>query len=298
MNRIRAHTGPLWPYLVLVAVPTAIFVLPDLLGGHLLMTGDNLQQNYPLHVLVGSMYRHGQLPFWNSYIFSGTPLLAGFNAGAFYPLVGFFVVLPDRAAWIATEVVVFSAVGIGMYVFLRAMALSTVASLLGACTFAFAGTVLSQVNHLDMTEGFVAIPWMLLAVLHIVRSGRWRWSIVLGVAFAERDPRRRPGGHAGRSACSSSRSPRCRLGSTRIAGGGCCPGAALVRPWPWLWLRSSGSRASRPFRTRSGQETEQPSPPLAASPSASRFFRSSPTSTVATATWGSTGTSAVTTSLR
>jgi hypothetical protein len=148
------------------------------------MTGDNLQQNYPLHVLVGSMLRHGQLPFWNSYIFSGTPLLAGFNAGAFYPLVGLFVVLPDRAAWIATEVLVFSGIGIGMYVFLRALALSTVACLLGACTFAFAGTVLSQVNHLDMTEGFIAIPWMLLAVLHIVRDGRWRWSILLGVAFA------------------------------------------------------------------------------------------------------------------
>ena len=49
------------------------------------MTGDNLQQNYPLHVLVGSMLRHGQLPFWNQYIFSGTPLMADFNAGAFYP---------------------------------------------------------------------------------------------------------------------------------------------------------------------------------------------------------------------
>ncbi len=184
MNRIRAHAGPLWPYLVLVAVPVGIFVLPDLLGGHLLLTGDNLQQNYPLRVLVGSMYRHGELPFWNSYIFSGTPLLAGFNAGAFYPLIGLFVALPDRAAWIATEVVVFSAIAVGMYVFLRAMALSTVACLLGACTFAFSGTVLSQVNHVDMTEGFVAIPWMLLAVLHIVRDGRWRWSILLGLAFA------------------------------------------------------------------------------------------------------------------
>ncbi len=184
VNRIRAHTGPLWPYLVLVAVPVAIFVLPDVVDGHLLLTGDNLQQNYPLHVLVGSMYRHGELPTWNPYIFSGTPLLAGFNAGAFYPLVGLFVVLPDRAAWIATEVVVFSGVAVGMYVFLRAMALSTVACLLGASTFAFSGTVLSQVNHLDMTEGFVAIPWMLLAVLHIVREGRWRWSILLGVAFA------------------------------------------------------------------------------------------------------------------
>ena len=71
-----------------------------------------------------------------------------------------------------------------MYVFLRALALSRVACLLGAATFAFAGPVLSQVNHVDMTEGFVAIPWMLLAVLHIVRDGRWRWSILLGIAFA------------------------------------------------------------------------------------------------------------------
>jgi hypothetical protein len=169
---------------VLIAIPTAAFVLPDLLGGHLLITGDNLQQNLPLHVLVGSMLRHGQLPFWNQYIFSGTPLMADFNAGAFYPLMGLFVVLPDRAAWVATEVVLFSGIAVGMYVFLRALKLSTAACFLAAATYAFAGPVLSQVNHVDMTEGFVAIPWMLLAVLHIVRDGRWRWTIVLGTAYA------------------------------------------------------------------------------------------------------------------
>jgi hypothetical protein len=169
---------------VLIAIPTIAFVLPDLLGGHLLITGDNLQQNFPLHVLVGSMLRHGQLPFWNQYIFSGTPLMADFNAGAFYPLTGLFVALPDRAAWLATEVLLFSAIAVGMYVFLRALKLSTTACFLAALTFAFAGPVLSQVNHVDMTEGFVAIPWMLLAVLHIVRDGRWRWTILLGIAYA------------------------------------------------------------------------------------------------------------------
>ncbi|MGP0031774.1 MAG: hypothetical protein ACLPVF_14855 [Acidimicrobiales bacterium] len=184
MNRIRARLGPLWPYVVLIALPAAIFVLPDLLGGHLLMSGDNVQQNYPLRVLTGSLLRHGQLPLWDPYIFSGSPLLAGFNAGAAYPLIGLFVILPDRAAWIATEVVLFAAIGVGMYVFLRALALSTVACLLAALTFSFSGTVLSQVNHVDMTEGFVAIPWMLLATLHIVRDGRWRWSVLLGVGFA------------------------------------------------------------------------------------------------------------------
>ncbi len=172
--------------MVLVAIPTVAFVGPDLVGGHLLITGDNLQQNYPLRVLVGSMLRHGQLPFWNQYIFSGTPLMADFNAGAFYPLTGLFVVMPDRAAWLATEVLAFSLIAVGMYVFLRALALSTAACILGAATFAFAGPVLSQVNHVDMTEGFVAIPWMLLAVLHIVRDGRWRWTILLGIAYATR----------------------------------------------------------------------------------------------------------------
>jgi hypothetical protein len=110
--------------------------------------------------------------------------MADFNAGAFYPLVGLFVVLPDRAAWIATEVILFSAIAVGMYVFLRALALSVGACFLGAVTFAFAGPVLNQVNHVDMTEGFVAIPWLLLAVLHVTRDGRWRWSILLGIAFA------------------------------------------------------------------------------------------------------------------
>ncbi len=169
---------------MLTAIPAAVFILPDVLGGHLLMAGDNVQQNYPLHVLVGSQLGHGQLPFWNPYIFSGTPLLAGFNAGALYPLVGLFVILPDRIAWIATEVILFSVIAIGMYAFLRALKLSTMACFLAAFTFTWAGTVFSQVNHLDMTEGFVAIPWMLLAVHHIVTDGRWRWSVLLGIGFA------------------------------------------------------------------------------------------------------------------
>ncbi len=184
MNAVRIRLGPLWPYAVLIGLPAAAFILPDLLGGHLVLTGDNLQQNYPLHVLVGSMLRRGQLPFWNQYMFSGTPLLAGFNAGALYPLVGLFVILPDRAAWIATEVILFSLIGVGMYLFLRALALSTTACVLAALTFVCSGVVLGQADHVDMTEGFASIPFMLLAVLHIVRDGRWRWSVLLGLGFA------------------------------------------------------------------------------------------------------------------
>lgn len=181
---IPSRRGSIWPYLILIAIPAAAFIVPDAWGGHMLMTGDNLQQNYPLHVLVGHLIQHGHLPFWDPDIFSGTPLLADFNAGAFYPLDGLFAVLPDRVAWIALEVILFSGIGIGMYTFLHALALSTAASLLASVTFMCSGVVLGQVNHVDMTEGFVALPWMLLAVHHIVRNGRWRWSIMLGVGLA------------------------------------------------------------------------------------------------------------------
>jgi hypothetical protein len=184
LDGVRTLLGPLWPYAVLIGIPAAAFILPDLIGGHLVMTGDNLQQNYPLHVLVGSMLRRGHLPFWNQYLFSGTPLLAGFNAGAFYPLVGLFVILPDRAAWVATEVILFSSIAVGMYLFLRALALSTTACVLAALTLCCSGVVLGQANHVDMTEGFASVPFMLLAVLHIVRDGRWRWSVLLGTGFA------------------------------------------------------------------------------------------------------------------
>src|ERR1700722_15032056 len=130
------------------------------------------------------MLRQGQLPFWAQYLFSGTPLLAGFNAGAFYPLIGLFVILPDRVAWIATEVILFALIAVGMYVFLRALALSRVACVLAAVTFSCAGFVATQANHVDMTEGFASIPFMLLAVLHIVRDGRWPWPVLLGLGGA------------------------------------------------------------------------------------------------------------------
>ena len=77
----------------------------------------------------------------------------------------------------------YAAIAVGMYVFLRALDLSARASVLAAGTYAFAGPVLSQVNHVDMTEAFVAIPWMSWPCI-TSRDGRWRWAILLAVAYA------------------------------------------------------------------------------------------------------------------
>ena len=54
-----ATAGTVLAIAILIAIPAIFFTAADLFGGHLLLSGDNLLQNYPLRVLVGSDLRHG-----------------------------------------------------------------------------------------------------------------------------------------------------------------------------------------------------------------------------------------------
>jgi len=177
--------GPLGlALLALVLIPTAVFVGADLFGGHLLLSGDNLIQSYPLHVLVGTELRKGQFPAWDPYIWSGTPLAAGLNASALYPTTLLFALMNPHAAWIIGEIFVFGSVGVGTCLLLSDSGISPLPAFLGAAVFAFGGAVATQVSvHTDMADGLASLPWMLLAVRRIATDGRWRWAVALGIAF-------------------------------------------------------------------------------------------------------------------
>lgn len=172
--------------MVLVGIPVGVFCIPAATG-HLVMGGDDLIQSYPLRILVGEQIRHGHLPLWNPLIWSGTPLLAGFNAGAAFPLTWLFVVLPPQLAWVLTEVATYSLASVGLYAFLRLHSLSRGASVLGASTFAFAGFMSAQIVHIDLVQGAALLPWVLVALRQIATrsSGEpaWRWVVLLGASL-------------------------------------------------------------------------------------------------------------------
>ena len=111
-----------WAIALFIAIPVLMGVPPALAGRPLFPgsgTADNLTQNYPLRVLAGELLRHGRLPLWDPYIWSGTPLLAGWNAGALYPGTWLFAILPAGAAWAINVAAVSVICGAGMHVFLR-----------------------------------------------------------------------------------------------------------------------------------------------------------------------------------
>jgi len=186
-----------WCLAVLVVLPLAVFALPALFG-HTILPGDDLTQNYPLRELVGSLIRQGHLPLFDPYIWSGTPLLAGWNAGAAYPFTLLFVLLPGTAAWTLTLVATWWVAGIGCFMFLRASRLASVPSFLGAFSFSFAGAMTAQIPHIGLVEGMSWAPVALLALLRLSqcaggpdmsaqarrakRKSRLGWTALLAVA--------------------------------------------------------------------------------------------------------------------
>lgn len=186
------HRAPRWArchpgLIVLLVLPFVVLAAP-LPFGRVFLDGDNAIQNLPLRALAGHDLRAGILPFWNPYLFSGTPLLAGFNAAAAYPTTWLFAVVPLFAGWTVNLALAYDVAILGMYLFLRRQPLDPTAATFGAATFAFAGYMSGQIVHIDLIQAASWLPWMLLAVHELTRpaaeTGRERsqrgWVFLLG----------------------------------------------------------------------------------------------------------------------
>ncbi len=181
----RRSRGDVVAVVLLVALPAVIFGVPALLG-HAVLPGDDMTQNFPLRVLAGREIRAGHLPLYDPYIWSGAPLLAGWNAGAAYPFTWLFAILPGTAAWTVNMIATWAVAGVGMFCFLRALRLASLASFLGALSFAFAGAMSAQVTHFGLVAGMSWVPVQLLSILRLAQdrsaASRLGWTAVLAAA--------------------------------------------------------------------------------------------------------------------
>ena len=191
---------------MLLLVPLLAFVVPALCSAPAL-SGDNLIQNFPLRTFSGELLRQGHLPLWNPFIWSGSPLLGGMNAGSFFPLTFLFVLLPPIGAWVLNMAAVYWVAGLGTYWLLRQYGMRPLAGFLGAAVYAYGGAMVGQMVHLGIIQGMALMPIIVLAILKV------SWA-VLGV------------GPTTRTLCTEA-----GLGA---------PGAQQVdagipsSPWPWV----------------------------------------------------------------
>ena len=167
----RLSRSDRWALALLVGLPIVVFTVPALLG-YPAIAQDNLIQNFPLRVLVGQQIDSGHLPLFNRLADSGTPLLGGMNAGAFFPLTWLFAVLPALVSWVLNIIAVYVAAGLGVFALLRWHRLGTLASCTAALVYAWSGAMIGQMVHLGVVQGYAILPWALLAMLAMASSLR------------------------------------------------------------------------------------------------------------------------------
>lgn len=167
------------PISLLLGVPAAGLLWWGLTGWAL-VPGDGFAQALPLHVLVARMWRAGTVPVWNSYTYSGSPLLANGIAGALYPPNLAFVVLPPVVANNLTMLVSFLVAGTGAYVLARRTSGDAWAALVAGVAFAGSGFMFGHIVHQAILASIGWLPWALygfdlclerLTALHLAVGG-------------------------------------------------------------------------------------------------------------------------------
>ena len=159
--------------IALLAVLPAIAHAPAWWEQRLLGPGDGAILHYPLRAAVWQAYLHGDIPSWNPDIFSGTPLLAAYRPGGFYPPA---VALTPLPPFVAFQVLVLSSLaGAGVLAFLcaRRLGAGVVGAYVAGLSFAL-GPYL--VGHMGDTATLVAAPLLpgvlLAAEVHLYRGTR------------------------------------------------------------------------------------------------------------------------------
>lgn len=172
------------PLLLLLAALPLLAHAPALRAGRLLGPGDGADLHLPLRTAVWEAYRSGDIPSWNPAIFLGTPLLAAYRHGAFYPPMAALAALPSFAAFQVLVLGSLAACGPLVFLYVRRLGGERVGAFVAGTCYAL-GPYL--VGHLDDTATVTAaplLPLLLLAAESHVNRGTAARAAGLAVTLA------------------------------------------------------------------------------------------------------------------
>ena len=126
---------------------------------------DCARQFYPMRALLDRAIDAGRIPLWNQRILCGTPFLANFQPGVFYPPNLLLAIsglgVPDQMNLFLAFHALLGAVGV--WLLLRRWGTGNAAAFLGAITFAWGGFNAARTGIPTMPATGCWLPWALLA---------------------------------------------------------------------------------------------------------------------------------------
>ena len=145
---------------------------------------DSVGQFYPWRKFASETIRTGYLPLWNPYQFCGTPFVANSQSAVFYPgNLLFYILRPDAAAGWSVILHLTLAAGF-MWLFVRALGVSSGAAALAGIAFAFSTWQVSWLHLPTFLTTSCWLPLVLLLLLRLFEHGRWQSAVGLGFVLA------------------------------------------------------------------------------------------------------------------
>lgn len=125
---------------------------------------DPVRQIIPWKILVLKSIQNFNLPLWNPYSASGTPLLANFQSSTFYPLNILLLAKPFVYSWTLFIALQQLLASIFMFLYLRNLRLSRLSSVFGALTFSFSGFVIAWLEWGSIVHTILWLPLILTSI--------------------------------------------------------------------------------------------------------------------------------------
>lgn len=146
-------------------------------------TPDVITQIYPWKNLAIDILKQGQIPLWNPYSFSGTPLLANYQSAVLSPINLLYFTLPFLDAWSIQILLQPFLAGIFTYWFARSLKLSKQASLISSIAFMFCGFITTWMVYGTLGYAILFLPLALLAIEKFYETSRWFYLTLLSLTI-------------------------------------------------------------------------------------------------------------------
>ncbi len=146
------------------------------------LISDVFSQFFVWKYLIVDIFKSGQIPLWNIYSLSGTPILATYHTSVFNPF-NLFLFLPKSYGWgLYICLQTFSAM-LGMYLLLGIYIKTIWARIFGAIIFGLSGLMTTWAEFGTGVWAASMIPWIFLFLERFYQSYKLRYLFFLSGAF-------------------------------------------------------------------------------------------------------------------
>lgn len=168
----------------LVTLAPLVYFFSAVRGALVLSPDDGVVQNVPLRVAAALTMRSGNLPLWNSYMFSGMPLHGAAQAAVLFPPNWFYLAFSTPVATNLMMLSTYALAALGAYLYARRSGASIAGAMVTSFVWQWSAFMVCQIGHTNIVQTAACLPWILWAIDGYGLTGRkWR-GVLLSVFVA------------------------------------------------------------------------------------------------------------------